>query len=143
MTIADDTPLQNLVPANSRFLSKADVGEDGLILTIADVDIEQVKQDGESVDKRVLYFNEDAKPMILNQTNAKLLAVATGAKTVKDTLGKKIVVFFDPTIAFGSQIVGGLRIKKVPAPASAPRPARGRGPAPASQDPNDELPDTF
>jgi len=115
-----------LVPSKSKYLTKDDVGEDGLILTVKGFRMETLESDEGNEDKMVLHFVEDVKPMVLNRTNAQLIAVATGAKVAGDAKGKKIVVYNDPTVSFGGKITGGLRIKKISgqpkaAPASAPR----------------------
>ena len=120
-----------LVPSKSKYLTKDDVGEDGLILTVKGFRMETLESDEGDEDKMVLHFVEDIKPMVLNRTNAQLIAVATGAKVAGDAKGKKIVVFNDPTVSFGGKITGGLRIKKV---SGAPKPA------PTSTDPDDDIP---
>lgn len=109
-----------LVPSNSRYLGKADVGEDGLILTIKGFRMETLKGDDGDEDKMVMHFMEDVKPMVINRTNSQLIGIATGTNKVGDAKGKQIVVYNDPTVSFGGQVKGGLRIKKV---AGAPRPA--------------------
>lgn len=111
----------NLVPSQSKYLAKGDVGEDGLILTIRGFKMESVKADEGDEDKVVMYFMEDVKPMIVNRTNSQLIGVATGTRTAGEAKGKQIVVYNDPTVGFGGKITGGLRIKKVAgAPKSAP-----------------------
>jgi hypothetical protein len=113
-----------LVPSNSKYLSKNDVGEDGLILTIKGFRMETLKSDEGDEDKMVMHFVEDMKPMVVNRTNSQLIAVATGARTVGESKGKQIVVYNDPTVGFGGKITGGLRIKKVAgAPKTAPKPS--------------------
>ena len=113
-----------LVPSNSKYLSKADVGEDGLVLTIKGFRVETLESDDSTEDKTVMHFSEDVKPMVLNRTNAQLVGVCTGAKTAGEAKGKQIVVFNDPTIAFGGKITGGLRIKKV---SGSPKLVTGNG----------------
>jgi hypothetical protein len=113
----------DLVPSQSKYLSKSDVGEDGLILTVKGFRMETIKGDDAEEDKMVMHFVEAVKPMIINRTNSQLIGIATGAKNAGDARGKKLVVFNDPTVGFGGKITGGLRIKKVsgepkPAPAS-------------------------
>jgi hypothetical protein len=112
-----------LVPSNSKYLSKADVGEDGIVLTIKGFRMETLESDDGNEEKTVMHFLEDFKPMVLNRTNAQLVGVCTGAKTAGDAKGKQIVVFNDPTIAFGGKITGGLRIKKV---TGAPKAAQAK-----------------
>lgn len=115
-----------LVPSNSKFLTKDDVGEDGLVLTIKGFRMETLKGDDSEEDKMVLHFTEDVKPMVLNRTNAQLVGVCTGAKTAGEARGKQIVVYNDPTVSFGGKITGGLRIKKV---TGAPKLVTGNGKA--------------
>jgi hypothetical protein len=131
----DNLSFEQLVPGESKFLKRSDVGEDGMVLTIRGFKLETVKGDEGEEEKVVMHFAEDVKPMILNKTNSNLLAVCTGAKNVGDAKGKKIVVYDDPTISFGGRITGGLRIKKVP---GAPRTAPAA--APAGDTFNDEIP---
>lgn len=120
MTDVNTMSFDQLVPSNSKYLGKADVGEDGLILTIKGFRMETLKSDEGDEDKMVMHFVENVKPMVVNRTNAQLIGVATGAATAGDARGKKIVVFNDPTVGFGGKITGGLRIKKL---TGAPKPA--------------------
>lgn len=120
----NDLSFDQLVPSNSKYLTKDDVGEEGIVLTIKGFRMETLKSDDGEEEKMVLHFAEDVKPMVLNRTNAQLVGVATGAKTAGEARGKQIVVFNDPTVSFGGKITGGLRIKKLvgapkPAPAAA------------------------
>jgi len=121
----NDLTFDQLVPSESKYLSKSDVTEDGVILTIKGFRMETLKNDDGEEDKMVLHFVEAVKPMVINRTNAQLLGVATGCKTAGDARGKKIVVFNDPTVGFGGKITGGLRIKKV---AGEPKAAAAREP---------------
>jgi hypothetical protein len=116
----NEMTFDQLVPSKSKYLTKDDVGEDGVILTIKGFRMETLESDDGNEDKMVLHFVEDVKPMVLNRTNAQLVSVATGAKIAGDAKGKQIVVFNDPTVSFGGKITGGLRIKKI---AGAPKAA--------------------
>jgi hypothetical protein len=120
-----------LVPKTSKYLSKEDVGEDGVILTIAGFRLEAINTDDGEEDKVILHFEEsDVKPMVVNRTNAQLLKQITGAQTAGEAKGRQIVVYNDPSVGFGGKIVGGLRIKKVPGAPKVVRPAAPpRGPA--------------
>lgn len=120
MSDINSMSFDELVPSNSKYLSKSDVGEDGLVLTIKGFRMETLKSDEGDEDKMVMHFLEDVKPMVVNRTNAQLIGVATGARNVGESKGKQIVVFNDPTVGFGGKITGGLRIKKV---GGAPKPA--------------------
>ena len=134
MNTLDNLSFDQLVPGDSRYLKQADVGEYGMVLTIAGFTVESVKGDDGDEDKVVMHFAEDVKPMILNKTNSNLLRVVTGTNRAGDAKGHKIVVYADPTISFGGRVVGGLRIKKVP---GAPRQPAA---AAAGVDFNDKIP---
>lgn len=128
----NDLTFDQLVPSNSKYLSKSDVSEDGVILTIKGFRMETLESDDGNEDKMVMHFVEDVKPMVLNRTNAQLVGVCTGAKTAGEARGKQIVVYNDPTISFAGKITGGLRLKKVTgAPKQAPA---------SANDPSDDIP---
>lgn len=121
--LSDNFPLDNVAPSQSNYLRKEDVTEAGRILTVAGLGSAELENEGKTETKHILRFVEDCKPMVLNQTNRDLLKHFTGAKTVGELKGKRIVVYNDPTVRFGGQMRGGLRIKGAPAqpdPASKP-----------------------
>lgn len=122
-----------LVPTNSNYLKKDDVGEDGVILTIRGFKQETLKTDQGDETKVVMYFVEDGyKPMVLNTTNATILGKITGCQTAGEARGKQVIVYDDPTVSFGGKNTGGLRLKKVQGAPSVPKQA-----APAAIDPFD------
>jgi hypothetical protein len=113
-----------LVPTNSNYLKKDDVGEDGVILTIRGFKQETLKTDTGDETKVVMYFVEEGyKPMVLNTTNATILGKITGCQTAGEARGKQVVVYDDPTVSFGGKNTGGLRLKKVQGAPSAPKQA--------------------
>ena len=113
-----------LVPTNSNYLKKDEVGEDGVILTIAGFKQEIIKTDSGDETKVVMYFQEEGyKPMVLNTTNATVLGKITGAATAGDARGKQVVVYDDPSVSFGGKVTGGLRLKKVVGAPQAPKAA--------------------
>lgn len=121
MTDLNSLSFDQLVPSNSKYLTKDDAGEDGIVLTIKGFRMETLKGDDGEEDKMVMHFMEDVKPMVLNRTNSQLIGVVTGCKTAGEARGKQLVVFNDPTVGFGGKITGGLRIKKISgAPKAAP-----------------------
>ena len=102
-----------LVPKNSKYLAKEDVGDDGVIITVRGFKKETLKSDKGDEEKVILYFmEEEYKPMVLGNTTSTQLGKATGALTAGEARGKKIVVFNDESVMFGSKNTGGLRIKK-------------------------------
>ena len=90
MKTINDMTFDELVPTQSKYLSKTDVGE-GLVLTIKGFRMEAIKGDDGDEDKMVMHFAEpDTKPMIINRTNSQLIGVATGARTAGEAKGMKI-----------------------------------------------------
>jgi hypothetical protein len=97
----------------SRFLKRSDVGP-GMLVSIRAISQENVAKEGADSDlKTCLHFNELEKPMVLNSTNAQIIARITGQEEdiEKNWLGKFIVVYDDPNVTFGQKLVGGLRVR--------------------------------
>src|ERR1022692_1041008 len=79
----------------------------------------------------VLHFNGNVKPMVLNKTNARMIARIYGTDTAL-WANKPISVYHDPNVMLGRDKVGGLRVRaaaEVPAkvtttapPTTAPPP---------------------
>lgn len=113
MTDLNNLNFDQLVPTNSKYLAKNDVGDDGLILTIKGFKTETIEGDYGNEQKVIMYFVEDIKPMVLNRTNSQLVGIATGAANAGEARGKQIVVYNDPSISFGGKVTGGVRIKKI------------------------------
>src|SRR5271165_4152014 len=76
--------------------------------TIDKVVVEPVGQGNER--KPILYFREGHKPMILNRTNADILAQKYGHDS-DDWLGAQIVIFTTPVTDPSGKVVQGLRIR--------------------------------
>jgi hypothetical protein len=98
---------------SSRYLKKEDVGE-GVLVTIKLIRKENVAMDGaEPEHKFVAYFEEFEKPMVLNSTNAQLIAKITGAEDNIEEIwpGHKVVLYNDPNITFAGKLTGGIRVR--------------------------------
>lgn len=151
----------------SKHLTRSDIESTGqrfVPVTIRTVSAQQFRgrNGGPPETAWFIYFNEAQKGMKLNSTNIKALAAAFGEQT-EAWHGKKVRLYVDPTVQFGGQTVGGIRIQTPnaaavtqnafgapaagqPAPAGAfgrqaPSSAFGGQPAPAggSFDPNTGL----
>lgn len=112
----------------SKYLKKEDVGEDGVIVTIAGFDKVNVARDDEAAEyKYTMRFEEFSKPMVLNATNIQLTEKALGSNDTDDWIGKQIIVYNEPNISFGNKLVGGIRIRahrKSAGPRQMQRPAQ-------------------
>jgi len=107
--------LDTLVPSESKYLAKEDVGIAGVNLTIAKFTRETVGNGKDADERAVLYFSEDYKPMVLNKTNKNRIKHFLNATTAEEVIGKQVNVYNDPDIEYGGEIVGGLRIRGVKA----------------------------
>lgn len=109
----------------SKFLKKEDVGR-GMLVTISRITEENVAQDGAEPEmKYCVWFSELDKPLVCNKTNAQLIAMATGhSEEVEHTWpGCKVVLFNDPSVAFGGKVMGGIRVRAPKLGTVAPAPA--------------------
>lgn len=91
-------------------------GED-LILTIDSAQWEDVKnpQNNQTESKRVVRFKEkDIKPLIVNQTNATSILVATGCRFMEDSVGQKIQLYVGSTRDHRAKVdIDCVRIRQV------------------------------
>ncbi len=107
----------------SKYLKQSDIDDDTLV-TIEKVGKANVAKEGDEPEhKWLIKFAEFPKLMVLNATNIKRLARACGDDT-DDWKGKQVVLYVDPDVEFGGQVVGGLRVrqaKPIQAKKSQPR----------------------
>lgn len=111
----------------SNYLKKEDCIPDKLV-TIGGLEHKNVAQTGEPPEmKFCLHLNEFDKPLVLNQTNIQLIAMVTGSPETNDWIGKRIVLWNDPSVSYGGQITGGIRVRaprNQPQQPAQPTPAR-------------------
>ena len=94
----------------SKYLSKDDV-QMPIVVTVAGVKPEILKSDNGEEQKPVMYFSDNDKPLILNNTNWMTMEDWWGDDSER-WLGKKIELYFEPNIMFGNKRVGGVRVRK-------------------------------
>ena len=83
-----------------------------LIATIKYVAQEKVTGvGGKSEMEMVAHFSDGNKPLILNKTNMKTIQKIYKTPYIEDWAGRAIQIYYDPTIKFGRETVGGLRIR--------------------------------
>ena len=87
-------------------------GED-LILTISNVEQDDVKNERGSKRKLTIHFAEDYKPLIMNATNCDRITKAYGSPKVEDWVGKRIALTTEKVPAFGS-VKDAVRIRPYP-----------------------------
>lgn len=82
-----------------------------MVLTIKMVLVEPVtSSDGKAEDCTVIKWHEDAKPMILNKTNAKTISKLIGSPYIEDWPGNKVQLYVAKVKAFGD-LVDALRVR--------------------------------
>lgn len=97
----------------SNYLGQSDIGE-GKLVTIKAVESENIALEDDPPDMKVcIHFNELAKPLICNSTNAQIIAKITGFDKEVETnwIGAEIVLYVDPNVSFGGKLVGGVRVR--------------------------------
>lgn len=96
----------------SNYVSKDDV-EPAVVWTIASVVcVEMDGDDGRKKNPPVAYFKEEeAKPLILNNTNWMVLEDLYGEDSDL-WIDKPIELYKDPAVMFGGKRVGGVRVRK-------------------------------
>lgn len=118
--------------ASSKYLKTADI-PDPLIVTVQGVkQVNMAKEDEAPELKWAIKFRELDKPMVLNSTNMHVAAKVFASDETDEWKGKEIILYTDPNVSFGGQVVGGLRFRgQEKAPVKAPqrqaRPATNQG----------------
>jgi hypothetical protein len=96
-----------------KYLKQSDI-DDETIVTVAKVGKANIAREGDAPEyKWLIRFDELPKPMVLNSTNVKRLAKACDSEDSDDWTGKQVILYVDPDVEFGGDIVGGLRIRAI------------------------------
>ena len=108
------------VISTGKYLKRESVTEEGEAHTVIKCAEEEINSsDGGSETKWILYLS-DLKPLIMNATNIRRAVAAFGTAEVNDWGGMKIIVYDDATVEFGGKIVGGVRLRAIPAKGKKP-----------------------
>ena len=95
----------------SKFLKQSDV-EKPVMWTIESVEKVNVAKEGADPEyKWAMNFVESEKPLVLNATNIKLCERVCGSDNTDDWENKKIVLYVDPNVSYGGELVGGIRVR--------------------------------
>ena len=100
--------------SSSRYLQQDDiVPKEGRTVTIEKFERQIIEGKAGEPDKEkvCVKFAEFDKWFVLNSTNGKAIKKFTNSSMPLDAEGKQIEIFVDPSISFGGQIVGGIRIR--------------------------------
>jgi hypothetical protein len=131
------------LPGN--YLRQEDVSEP-MLVTIERVTLEVLENDRGKDNKPIMYFGELGRGLVVNATNWDACEIGFSEVDSDGWIGRKVVLFVDPTVTFGSKRVGGIRIrmpKQRPASPDAPTPEEVAEEAKAAErmyDTADEVP---
>ena len=105
----------------SKYLSAADVTEQGIMFRVQSVTLEQVDQDTSKPDKPIVHFQGQDKGMVLNVTNNNTIISMYGADS--DGWVGKDIILFKTHVDFQGRMVEAIRVR--PGPPAAQAPAAG------------------
>lgn len=110
----------------SKYLRSDDI-EGEVVVTVKKIgQISMKERDGSETKKWAVKFEEYEQPLVLNKTNITRLTKYCGDDT-DGWVGKKVTLYVDHDVQFGSDIVSALRIKAAPAPDPRRVPHKGGG----------------
>ena len=101
----------------SKYLKQADVDGEVPVTFKAIKRVNVARDDEEAEYKWTALFHEFDKPLVMNPTNLKRTAKALGDDT-DDWIGNSMILYVDPDIEFGGNVVGGLRLRAARNPAA-------------------------
>ena len=110
----------------SKYIRASDLAGTKRSLTIAKVEMEDVAGDGEP--KPVLYFRGAKKAMVLNKTNAMVIAASLGDET--DDWSNCSITLIPSRTPFQGKVVDCIRVDVPP-----PAPRQAKAPPPADDEP--------
>ena len=104
------------VISTGKYLKRESVTAEGEVHKVIKCVEEEINSsDGGSETKWILYLS-DLKPLIMNATNIRRAVAAFGGDSETDNWhGRQIVVYDDDSVEFGGKVVGGVRLRAVPA----------------------------
>jgi hypothetical protein len=117
----------------SKYLKAADIDQDYEV-EISQVTKETLGQGDDKEDKFIVHFSEFDKGLVLNKTNANLIAAQHGDDT-EGWLGRKVVLTVED-VAYQGKIQPAIRIKRPARPVAPPR--RAGAPAPVRRPANEQ-----
>jgi hypothetical protein len=112
-----------------------------ILVTIAGVEEEPVGKD----EKLIVYFKEDQRGLVLNDTNTKFLIEYLASANTDLWQGQQVVLYNDPNVSYGGKKTGGLRLAKPqqqmgqPQSVAIAQPVQAQAAAPMVQDTTAEV----
>ena len=101
----------------SKYLRSSDIDQDYEV-SITKVEMDTVGQGDQKEEKYIVYFAEFDKGLVLNKTNAALIAAQHGDNT--DLWKGKLVVLTVEDVTYQGKIVPAIRVKRAARPPAKP-----------------------
>ena len=99
--------------SESKYLKKDDC-EPPITVTIMELSQNDLALEGQPQElKYILHFKE-CKPLVLNTTNANLIAMALGSEETDDWKDQTITLFNDASVMYAGKLTGGVRARPAP-----------------------------
>lgn len=117
--------ITQMVPKDTKYISQDDLVND-TVVTLRDFENVQV----DDMPRVAMHVSEFSKPLLLNRTNAELLALYLGDDSV-GAIGQQVTLYVDHSITFGGKRVGGIRLREAPVPTPAETDTRNTAPVTA------------
>ena len=94
---------------DSEYLTGDALPDEGRTFTITDKSRDEVEGKDGKEHKLALTFS-DGNRFLCNVTNAKYIEMMFGSKYPADWVGHQVTLAFDPSVKFGKDTVGGIRV---------------------------------
>lgn len=113
--MAENVSWKKIVKSESNYLGEWDLPVDHkpVVVTIRDAVQEVVTIPARSIIKNalVITFDELPKKFVCNSTNGARIEKALGTRILSEWVGKKIEIYVDDKVKFGSGLVSAIRVK--------------------------------
>lgn len=104
--------MANLLGTFSRFFKAADVKDGPKTLKIKAVTVEDISQEGQASNKKIVAkFEDEDKALVINKTNYELIADVFESEDTDDWVGGVIELYFDKSVTHMGERKGGVRVR--------------------------------
>lgn len=93
----------------SKFIAHVDV-DPPVAVTVRTLSLERVGREGDDEQRWIMWFNELKKGLRLNVTTLRIFEAAYGDDSDR-WIGRRVQLYWDPTVQFGGKLVGGVRVR--------------------------------
>jgi len=106
--------LEEVFPSTSNYLKKEDLPRPAKVIIESIEPVEFTGKDGKPQHKLDIALQGKDKHFLSNKTNARMISTIFGTSELNDWIGKEITLYNDPTVMFGDEVVGGIKVQYTP-----------------------------